>query len=482
MARTQPGSGDNDIVALALLLISLAILVNTRLDDRAKEAPWPALAVAGAAAGLAMGVKFSMVVPVVLLALGVLAILPDRRLRLSWSVPFAAAGSLWFVRNLVAFGNPVPAVHVGIGPVALHAVRLPTSSTVADLSSNPGAYRHIFLPGLHWAFGPLWPVLLAVGIVGIVAGIVYGRSRLDRVLAVVAALSAVTYVFTPRTADGFGTFFRSNLRYLMPALLIGLILAIRIPVVTALLCRPYGLILPVIGLVLVLIHGPSFGATSVLVAAGLAVTATCGLLMRGRIRAWGVVAICGLAALALLAWPAERTYLRTRYASGGPFSCELIRCAPLSFIQSLHRARVALGGSLGPYLLYGRDLSNRVVNIGRRVGGNWSPIQSCRSWRQALASGDYDYVVTSPPLYLYVNVPTPQASWTRTDPAATELSSTSGLFGATVTVFKLHGRPNPAGCGSIGGVVRHGEGSAQPGTATTPLIPSNSRKKAVFTP
>lgn len=111
------------------------------------------------------------------------------------------------------------------------------------------------------------------------------------------------------------------------------------------------------------------------------------------------------------------------------------------------RARIAIGGSLGPYLLYGRDLSNRVVNIGRLSHGNWTPIRSCRAWRGALANGHYDYVITSPPLYLYERTPPPnQAAWTRSDPAATELSSTRGLLESTVSVFRLHGPPNPRRC------------------------------------
>ena len=65
----QPGNANNDVVAIALLLASVAILVNAR----SASARGPLL-VAGLAAGLALGTKLTVVPPVGALTIGVIVI------------------------------------------------------------------------------------------------------------------------------------------------------------------------------------------------------------------------------------------------------------------------------------------------------------------------------------------------------------------------------------------------------------------------
>jgi hypothetical protein len=140
-------------------------------------------------------------------------------------------------------------------------------------------------------------------------------------------------------------------------------------------------------------------------------------------------------------WPAEHSYLRTRYEGR---TCGLIPCAPVAFAQSRHAGRIALSGSVGEYLFVGRDLSNTVTYLGRHgPHGSWNPIDSCPAWRRAITAGHFDYVVTSSPYYLFL--PEGDEAWTQTDPAATEVSSTLGNF-ARVSVFKLHGPMHPGSC------------------------------------
>ena len=77
LVSRQPGNANNDIVAIALLLASAAILINAPKKIRTRRPlPWgrglcwsPALA-----AGLALGTKLTVVVPVAALSVGVVAI------------------------------------------------------------------------------------------------------------------------------------------------------------------------------------------------------------------------------------------------------------------------------------------------------------------------------------------------------------------------------------------------------------------------
>ena len=69
---TQPGGAYNDVVGLALLLASLAVLVNS--EHGRNRTGIAALGVAALAAGLALGTKFTFIVPVAALSVGVIAI------------------------------------------------------------------------------------------------------------------------------------------------------------------------------------------------------------------------------------------------------------------------------------------------------------------------------------------------------------------------------------------------------------------------
>ena len=67
---TQPGGGYNDVVGLALLLTSVALLVNA--DRGRNRSRLAALCVAALAAGLALGTKFTFIMPMAALSVGVI--------------------------------------------------------------------------------------------------------------------------------------------------------------------------------------------------------------------------------------------------------------------------------------------------------------------------------------------------------------------------------------------------------------------------
>jgi hypothetical protein len=452
-SSSQPSSADNDTMALALLLSSLALLFNAETaDGRDTRAPSSvaAIALAGSAAGLALATKVTMFAPVGLLVIAGLIALSTARNRLTWLVSVLVTSGFWFLRNLVAFGNPVPAVRLGIGPLAFPSAHVPGSgATIADYLTNGAIWRDEFLPGLHAGFTFMWPVILGAAVVGAIGAMSRGLTRLDRLLGVVAMLSAVAYAVTPRTAFPF--LVAINLRYFGPALAFGLVLLFRLPR-SGLFRRPWVLVALAAGVLVVfanraggsrvrgfplLAPTPHFaGTTTMWIAIGLAAAATWLVFTRrtGMIRGW--VALLALAVAGLALRPAEQTYLRTRYATG-----------PFAFARSVHHKRIAIVGYLQPYPAFGLDLSNSVTEIahhGRH--GVQTQVGSCREWRQALTNGHYDYVITSPPYPLVFRSAPDYAAWTRTDPAASVAEVPGVGIGGAISVFKLHGPLHPALC------------------------------------
>jgi hypothetical protein len=452
-SASQPSSADNDVMALALLLSSLALLFTAETDnDRAVRslAGSPAvIALAGAAAGFSLATKVTMLAPVGLLVVAVLIALVGARNRLVWMVSVLVTSGVWFLRNLIAFGNPVPAVRLGIGPVAFPSAHVPTGVTVADYFTDGRIWRELFLPGLHAGLSSLWPIILGAALIGAVAAVGWGTTRLDRLLGVVAALSAVAYAVTPRS--GFLSLVAINLRYLGPALVFGVVLLFRVPSLRV-LRRPWILALLAAGVVVELANrgvaarvagfpllGPTphfAGTPTMWIAIGLAL-ATAGLVLTRRttlMRPW--IALLAVAVIGLALWPDEQTYLRTRYTTG-----------PLAFARSLQHQRIAVVGYLQAYPAFGLDLSNSVAEIFQHgPHGAQTQIRSCRAWRRALTRGRYDYVVTSPPYQLVFTSAPDYAAWTRDDPAATAIGAYPDGIGGTITVFKLKGPLHPDLC------------------------------------
>jgi hypothetical protein len=86
-----------------------------------------------------------------------------------------------------------------------------------------------------------------------------------------------------------------------------------------------------------------------------------------------------------------------------------------------------------------------VAYIGRRgPGGSFRPITSCRAWRAALSRGHYRYVVVTANRIFFTTetVPSPEAGWTRSDPAAKLVLSPNGA----IQVFRLTGPLHPDRC------------------------------------
>ena len=219
IVQSQPGTAMTDMAVLAALLAGVALLIEAGADRG-----W--LVVSGLAVGLALGSKLTAVAAVA--ALAVVVIVVARRDAWSWFAGLALTGGFWYVRNLIATGSPIPSLHIPGLPSAHYQAFDEHGESVASKLGNLDLVRTWYLPSLHDAFGPLWPVLLLLIATGVVAAVVAGvrggpASRLVGLLGAATAMGVVGYLLTP-TAGGL--LFGTCLRYLLPAGLLGLALVL----------------------------------------------------------------------------------------------------------------------------------------------------------------------------------------------------------------------------------------------------------------
>jgi hypothetical protein len=408
---TQPGGGYDDIVGLALLLSAVALLLNSQ---RAHQRIVPAgFAAAALALGLALGTKFNFIAPVGAMTIGVIVLERARRRLgrgLLWVALLVATGSFWYVRNLVAVGNPLPSLHLGIGRFRLPSPPVGTpASTVFHYIFDRNAWHQYLLPGLRASLGPAWWAILILSVVGLVLSGVRFRTRLQPMLALVALSTLGAFLFTPQFLAILGApvYFVYNLRYAAPAFAFGLVL---LPLTTVLgpRARPWlmavliavlavgqldGTIWPTgIGLRFAL---PIKGTDAIVgvLAAIVAVAGAVGAIRWMRLHQLGARHLVGVALVVVGGgYALQDFYLHHRYTDPPP-----LPMPPVSaYLQHVHNARIAIYGPFTnlQYPLYGRDLTNYVQWIGvRGPHGSFRAIHTCNAWRSALNAGRYDYAV-----------------------------------------------------------------------------------------
>jgi Dolichyl-phosphate-mannose-protein mannosyltransferase len=223
----EPGAAKNDLMAAALLLAAIAILVNAE-----RKPGWP-LAAAGVAVGLAVGTKSTALAMAAALTVAVIVLAPQGRRWAAagwWFGAAFAGGGYWYLRNLVISGNPLPQLE-HLGPISLpHPERLQTGRpdfSIVHYATDTGVWSKYFEPGLHQAFGALWPVVILAAIAGGLTALVWGRKPVLRWMGGVALFGMLAYVFTPLSAagaEGAPVGFAINIRYAIPALLAGITL------------------------------------------------------------------------------------------------------------------------------------------------------------------------------------------------------------------------------------------------------------------
>lgn len=472
---SEAGTAKDDVLGIVGLLASVAFLVNVRggRDERA------AAIYSGLAAGLAVGSKLTFVAPVLVLAVS-LVILTPKAVRISTSVRWLAAtlatGGYWYLRNLVAIGNPIPGLKIGPLP------RPPTPSMDdfgTDLLHNLGAgrvWREALVPGLKLGFGSAWPVPLAIVAVATLVGLVTLRGR-DRIVPIVGLLALLAFVVTPGTVwapqlIGFpgvagvtANLFAFNLRYMLPAVAIGLA---ALPLVVDRWHRGAYVSTAALGVALAAMQVVPQGRASwsrghIPLELGIAL-ATFGVvaaLVSGRERPWSGapdrmrLAWLGGAAAAVVALVVAGRAVQTYSFQNRYGGLDLARWA-----SGLPGSSIGFSGFVFSYPLYGPFLQNHVQMIGAHgPHGAWHPIRTCVAWRRDVRRAEVQYVVVpiGPPAFglgidlsrWRVGLPggeppdePPESRWTRTDPGMKLVfRSTEGA-----DVYAVTGRATARGC------------------------------------
>jgi hypothetical protein len=511
----EPGAAKNDLMAAALLLTAIAILVNAN-----RRPGWP-LAAAGLATGMAVGTKSTALAMAAALTVAVVFLAPAGRRWAAggrWFVAGLAGGGYWYLRNLVISGNPLPQLE-HLGPISLpHPERLQEGRpdfSIAHYATDTGVWSDYFGPGLHQAFGVLWPVVILAAIAGGLTALLWGRTRVLRWMGGVALFGLLAYVFTPLSAagaEGIPTGFAINIRYAIPALLAGLTLlplalgrsvssaggegeGCRGTAASSFSPHPpsrtaadapgekpseapaplprdrtrgwIALSLIVFLVVLVItdrsdavLRDPDrlFGWLVALVAV-LIPAALIWAYRRGAPRAAFVTGFAILAlAVVAIGYPVQRDYLRDRFLNSNPETSipGMHLDAAYRWARNVHEARIGLAGTTAGFLeygFYGTDLSNRARYLGvKGPHGAYNAIPTCAGFRAAVNAADLDYLVTAP----FLNFTDPGRPVS--SPEARWLRGEPAVApierSGPVTVWHVRGRLDPGGCGAANAPLR----------------------------
>jgi hypothetical protein len=439
LASIEPGSAKTDLAAAVLVLCAAAFVLRL---DRSRRGPTVLI---GLAAGLAVGTKLTALAPVVVLLVGAWWVARGRRPQVAAGLVGGTAltGSFWYLRNLAHAGNPLPWIH-HLGPIPLPGPAMPGPKThgfsILHYATDRRFWTHVVPSGLEQSFGPLFPLLLLGAV--IVGVLVAADRRLPPAVRLVGAavlVGAAAYLVTPYSAggaDGHPTLFALDLRFLAPSLALAALAAGLSRMATAALAAAAILVVADQWAGLGRWPVPDPGTFRGLAVLGLlsvlAVLAVQHLRGRHLVGA-GLVLVATLAAAG---WPVLADELGDRYAvatSG--------LTAAFAMFHDTHGLRIAVGGFADDYPLYGAALENHVQFVGRtQPDGGFRPTRSCREWRTALAVGHYDDVVLGRSPLARQRLPV-EVAWTASDPAAHLV-----LHRGVVRVYRLRGRPDPAGC------------------------------------
>jgi len=490
----QAGEMRNDIVGIFFLLAAVAIALNAAGRDASvrssfripKQAANASLLV-GLAAGLAAGTKLDFLLPAAVLVFGAPFLAPaGERLRaLVASLGAAlAGGGYWYLRNLIHTGNPLPWFD-RLGPISLPAPEQALGGreghTVLSYLADGTVWSDWFLPGLHGGLTILWPLLLALAAAGLVLCLVpprapssldphseknlysdrgdepakgpplrfdpnsdekpYGGRDVALLLTGLAGLAAIAaWLIAPTSAsgpEGMPRGFESGLRYLAPAIVLGLSV-LPIALLPRVARRRGGVRAR---RSLFRSANSARGATRPAKKAAPGGHPSSSTGPAGR-RAWSLgriaVAVVVVAAIAI-GYPVQRHYLRNRYATP-TFAAPGLNAA-FAWADDIAAARIATT-STRQYPLFGRDLSNHVQYVGeRRPHGGFTAPETCRRWRELIDAGHYDYVIATRDRIEPGKPPYPAtARWTE-GPGAQPI-----LRKPPMVIFKLTHPLDPSAC------------------------------------
>jgi hypothetical protein len=239
-----------------------------------------------------------------------------------------------------------------------------------------------------------------------------GSRDTSRVPGFMVVVYALCYTVTPQSAGGppgSPVLFYTDLRFLLPALALGLVLLARCAREGRRTSRTVEGAAASLFLVTLAVDARGSGYLSI--GLGVCLGLTLGLVVplvlrhlkptrsfvrrRGQAAAW--VAL-GIGALVLSSQGDLLSQMAAHRYVGGDFTVLGTRLDPLyRWAWSQDRARIAIGGDFPlVYPLYGRRLSNSVGYIGPTSSRYHHVPYSCQEWRRRLRTGRFQYVVVSP--------------------------------------------------------------------------------------
>jgi hypothetical protein len=373
----QAGEARNDIVGIFFLLSAAAIALDGWSGEAGPEKKlgrWEGAAgvgphlVVGLAAGLAAGTKLNFLLPAAVLLIGFALTAPGGTKARAFAAAALAAlagGGYWYLRNLIHTGNPLPWIH-HLGPFNLPAPEQALGGreahSVLSYLTNSDVWSNWFLPGLHGGLWIVWPLLLLVAGAGLVLCLARGTPT-QRVVALVGLASALAWLVAPTSAsgpDGMPRGFESGLRYLSPALILGLALL------------PLGVLRSFL---------PHSGANDRSTPS-----------RRGKRWVAGTAAALIVLAVAI-GYPIQRHYLADRYKAP-TFTTPGLNAA-FAWSRDISDAQIATT-STRQYPLFGTDLSNEVQYLGiHRPHGGFEAPTTCHQYLQLLEEDNYDYAIAT---------------------------------------------------------------------------------------
>ena len=305
--------------------------------------------------------------------------------------------------------------------------------------SDPAAVPVVACRDLRKTYrnGPLdVPVLLGVGVIGVVLAIARGQ-RADRVVGVVTVVATAAYLITPTGALGSPNkplLFQANLRYVIPALVLTAVLAARSE-----LGRRWPRLFATTFLILLIIKlashdswlAPNRYVVSAVVLGCIAVPV---ILLAPVPRHAGAVAVGAVVLALAIGYPLNRSYLDRRYAPNVDGQPTLY-----SALRSQTHVKVGVVGLPGIYPYLGPTYANEVSYVAH-VGHDHAFLDyaRCEGWRAAVVAGHYQFlVIETPP----GNAPPPARAWTAANPAARPI-----YLGPTGAVFAVGAGFGEGGC------------------------------------
>jgi hypothetical protein len=440
MIHAEAGTAKNDLAVVVLLVAIGALLLQPEV---APSGRW----LVAMTAGLLLGTKLTALVPVVLLAIGMIALTPSgKRLVESgrWAVGLTS-GAFWYLRDWISVGSPIPDAHLAVGPLKLASVDEGSYGklgvTLAHYLNDPSIWRTYLWPELRVSlgWGAVFVIPLALG--GFLSVLRSGPAP-RRLLSLVGLTFVAIYLVTPFSAMGLPgtpTLFGQGLRFVIPALALGLgLLATQTSGIWSM-----GLA-AVLSFSLVLAEFQG-GAESVwpgqpthdVPLSMLAAMMLCGAALAAR--RWSSLRRVAVVSLVVAAVPLgfllQRRYLAHRYVNAPFSSANAFRWA-----RTVHHARIGIVGFSSEYPLYGLDLTNHVHYLGLEHAQLALPdFPTCQSLRTHLEQFHYDFVVVAP--QLNGEPPPPETQWLLNDPGL-KLVDRSGAS----SIFEVTGIPDPTTC------------------------------------